>query len=47
MPPAHSALMKDIMVHLKLEKIKYLLRGKSELFYSMWQTFIDHFGENV
>lgn len=47
MPPAHSALMKDIMGHLKLEKIKYLLRGKSEIFYSMWQTFIDYFGENV
>lgn len=42
-PPTYQNLMRDIMYHLQLEKIKYSLRQKEHLFYSIWQPFIDYY----
>ena len=41
-PPSHTALINDIMQHLRLEKLKYTLRGSIELFYKTWQPFMDY-----
>ena len=30
-PPTHAALLNDVMQHLELEKIKYLLREKEHV----------------
>lgn len=45
--PSHLALVKDILGHLKLEKIKYSLKGKSNVFYSTWQSFINYFNTDI
>ncbi|KAI9999558.1 hypothetical protein NQD34_018412 [Periophthalmus magnuspinnatus] len=42
-PPTHQNLLRDIIQHLGLEKIKFSLRNKQELFYAIWQPFIDYF----
>lgn len=41
-PPSHTVLINDIMQHLKLEKLKYTLRGSTDRFYRTWQPFIDY-----
>lgn len=41
--PSLSVLMKEVMKHLQLEKIKFLLRGKLDTFDLTWQPFINHF----
>lgn len=40
--PIYLALMNDVMKHLQLEKIKFTLRGKINMFNSIWQPFMDH-----
>ena len=45
-PPTHSALLKDVMQHLQLEKIKYSLSGCEDKFYEIWQPFIDYFNRS-
>lgn len=41
-PPTHTALVKDVMQHLKLEKLRFTLRGSIEKFHKTWQPFIDY-----
>ena len=45
-PPAHSALLKDVMQHLQLEKIKFSLRGCEDKFHQIWNPFIDYFNRS-
>ena len=45
--PTYTALMKDVMHYLQLEKIKFELRGSEDKFYKTWQPFIDHFNKSV
>ncbi|CAI5697409.1 unnamed protein product [Oreochromis niloticus] len=44
-PPTHSALLRDTMYHLQLEKIKFSLRDNVKQFYQIWQPFIDYFNK--
>ena len=43
--PSHTRWLKDVMYHLKLEKMKYSLRGNVREFYSTWGSFMDYFDE--
>lgn len=40
-PPNYLTLLKDVMKHLQLEQIKFSLGGKVNMFYLIWQPFID------
>lgn len=42
-PPSLARWMEDIMLFLKLEKIKFTLRGSVKHFYLRWQPFITYF----
>lgn len=35
-PPKSSLRLSDLILHLKLEKIKYTLRGSRDRYYSTW-----------
>ena len=41
--PSISQWLKDVMFFLRLEKIKYTLRGCTVKFFSKWQPFISYF----
>lgn len=45
-PPKVSVWISDLMMFLKLEKIKYTLRGSSNRFYDVWNPLITYF-ENL
>ena len=45
-PPPIALWLKDMMGFLKLEKIKFTIRGSTERFFSSWQPFITYF-ENL
>ena len=36
-PPSHTRWLKEIMFYLKLEKIKYTLRGVTDTFERVWR----------
>lgn len=42
-PPARSRWLEDVMFFLKMEKIKFRLRGNVNKFSLMWQPFITYF----
>lgn len=42
-PPSLARWMEDIMLFLKLEKIKFTLRGSMKNFYLRWQPIITYF----
>ena len=44
-PPKASPWLKDLMMYLNLEKIKYNLRGSSKLFDSVWGSMIAYIAE--
>lgn len=41
-PPTHSQWIKDALYFMKLEKIKYSLRGSDDKFLKVWLPFQDH-----
>ena len=41
-PPLVSVWLKDLMFFLKLEKIKFTLRGDTSRFFKHWRPFIQH-----
>ena len=41
-PPAFNMLVNDVMQHLKLEKLRFTLRGSIEKFFKTWQPFMDY-----
>lgn len=41
--PSSSRWLSDVMSFLKLEKIKYSLRGNTDKFYDKWQSFLTYF----
>ena len=41
-PPSYKGWLRDILSFLKLEKIKFTLRGSSERFYSHWRPLITY-----
>lgn len=43
--PSFSVWLKDIMYFLRLEKIKFSLRGSNKRFLSKWQPFISYFND--
>lgn len=43
--PTYKNLMRDIMKHLDLEKIRFSLKNKEEKFSEIWQPFINYFGD--
>ena len=45
--PTYSHLMTDVMRHLELEKIGFLLKNQERKFYRIWQPFIDYFNHNT
>ena len=45
-PPSVAMWLKDIMELLKLEKIKFTIRGSTKRFFSTWQPLITYF-ENL
>ena len=45
--PTYSNLMTDVMRHLELEKIRFLLKNQESKFYRIWQPFIDYFNHNI
>ena len=42
-PPSYSIWLKGLVFFLKLEKVKYTLRGSVDSFYKKWQCLIDYF----
>ncbi len=46
-PPLVSLWLSDVMLFLKLEKIKYSLRGSTKRFYSVWTPMISYFEKGV
>lgn len=42
-PPSFSHWIKDVMYFLKLEKIKYTLKGSSQTFLKVWRPFLDYY----
>lgn len=42
-PPSIARWLEDVMLFLKLEKIKFTLRGSMNKFYLRWQPIITHF----
>ncbi len=46
-PPLVSLWLSDVMLFLKLEKIKYSLRGSTKRFYSAWTPIISYFEKGV
>jgi len=45
-PPAVAAWLRDILLFLKPEKVKFKLKGSVQKFYSKWQPFVTYF-ENL
>lgn len=41
-PPTYTAWLKDVMQHLRLEKLRFTLKGTTERFYKIWQPFINY-----
>lgn len=41
-PPSHVHWIRDLMYSLKLEKIKFTLRGSTARFYKAWQPFLSY-----
>lgn len=46
-PPLVSLWLSDVMLFLKLERIKYSLRGCTKRFYSVWTPMISYFEKDV
>jgi hypothetical protein len=42
-PPSHTRWLKGIMFCLKLEKIKFTLRGAANKFEKVWMPFLTYF----
>ena len=42
-PPSHTRWIRDIMFHLKLEKIKFTLKGNKDKFNKVWMPFLTYF----
>ncbi len=45
-PPRHSVWLSDTMSFIQLEKIKFTLKGSTDLFFKRWQPFLTYF-ENL
>lgn len=39
LPPTFSQWIREVMYHLKLEKMRYAVRGSTGAFYNIWQPF--------
>ncbi len=44
-PPSISVWLKDLIFFLKLEKVKYNIRGRRECFFEKWQQCITYFND--
>lgn len=44
-PPSISVWLKDFIFFLKLEKVKYNIRGRGECFFEKWQQIITYFND--
>ena len=42
-PPSHKHWVEDVMAHLKLEKMKYTIRGSIRRYDKVWQPFLDYY----
>lgn len=42
-PPSELSWQTDLMLFLKLEKIKFSLRGSTDEFYTTWKPFLTYF----
>lgn len=42
-PPTYSHWIKEVMYHIKLEKIRYTVRGSTRKFFTIWQPFLTFF----
>ena len=42
-PPKVSHWLRDLLLFLELEKIKYSLRGSTKNFYTTWKPVLSHF----
>ena len=42
-PPSHKQWVEDVMSHLKLEKLKYTIRGSIQKFKKVWRPFQNYF----
>ncbi len=42
-PPQASVCLSDMMMFLKLEKIKYSVRGSTRKFYKTWDPLLTYF----
>lgn len=45
-PDTKQTLVNEVMRQLQLKKIKFTLRGKINIFNSIWQPFIVHYNKN-
>lgn len=39
-PPTHHHWIREVMSHLKMEKIRHRVRGSTGTFYNIWQPFL-------
>ncbi len=42
-PPLYKQWFGEVMAHLRLEKLKYSIRGSVQKFFKVWQPFLDYF----
>ena len=42
-PPTHTRWIKDVLLYIKLEKIKFTLRGSLKKFHKMWIPFLVYY----
>ena len=47
LPPSNISWLQDLMSFLKLEKIKFAVRGSTEQFYKHWQPLISYFNNTL
>lgn len=46
-PPSHSQWVRSILLYMRLEKIKYTLRGSTSKFNEIWQPFLGYIEEKL
>ena len=42
-PPSHGQWVKEVMMHLKLEELRFRIRGSTKKYKKVWQPFLKHF----
>ena len=42
LPPSHNSWLRDVLTHIKLEKVRFSLEGSDNAFNKTWQPFLEY-----